>query len=55
MPKRLLVSVLALVACMAASPARAHDLAPIVRDHRDLPQVQRLIVLHERLHRMTAR
>ena len=55
MPKRLLVSALALVALMAASPARAHDLAPFVRGHRDLPQVQRLIVLHERLHRMIAR
>ncbi|HEV8057947.1 MAG TPA: septal ring lytic transglycosylase RlpA family protein [Actinomycetota bacterium] len=55
MPKRLLVSALALVALMAASPARAHDLAPFLRDHRDLPQVQRLIVLHERLHRMIAR
>ena len=55
MPKRLLVSALALVALMAASPARAHDLAPFLRDHRDLPQVQRLIVLHERLQRMFAR
>ena len=55
MPKRLLVSALALVALMAASPARAHDLAPFLQDHRDLPQVQRLIVLHERLHRMIAR
>lgn len=55
MPKRLLVSALALVALMAASPARAHDLAPFLRDHRDLPPVQRLIVLHERLQRMIAR
>jgi hypothetical protein len=54
-PKRLLVSALALVALMAASPARAHDLAPFLRDHRDLPQVHRLIALHERLQRMIAR
>jgi hypothetical protein len=54
-PKRLLVSALALVALMAASPARAHDLAPFLRDHQDLPQVQRLIVLDERLQRMIAR
>ena len=55
MPKRLLTCVVALAALVAASPVSAHDLAPFVRDHRDLPQVQRLIVLHERLDRMIAR
>lgn len=55
MRNRLLAVVLALAAFVAASPARAHDLAPFVHDHRDLPEVHRLIVLHERLHRMIAR
>ncbi len=52
---RPLALVLAFAAALAASPAHAHDLAPFVRDHRDLPEVQRLIVLHQRLHRMIAR
>ena len=55
MRKRLLASVLTLAAVLAASPSHAHDLAPFVRDHRDLPQVHRLTTLHERLHRMIAR
>ena len=55
MRKRLLTCVVALAALAAVSPASAHDLAPFIRDPRDLPQVQRLIVLRERLHRMIAR
>ena len=55
MRSRPLALVLALAALGTASPARAHDLAPFVRGHRDLPEVQHLIVLHERLHRMIAR
>lgn len=53
--RRLLAFALTLAALLAASPARAHDIAPFVRDHRDLPQVERLIELHERLHRMIER
>ncbi len=55
MRSRSLALVLAFAALAVASPARAHDLAPFVQGHRDLPEVQRLIVLHERLHRMIAR
>jgi Lytic transglycolase len=55
MRKRLLTCVVTLAALAAVSPASAHDLAPFLRDPRDLPQVQRLIVLRERLHRMIAR
>ena len=55
MRTRLPALVLTVAALLAASPARAHDLAPFVRDHRDLPEVHRLVVLHERLHRMIDR
>ncbi len=55
MPRRILALALCLAALVAVSPARAHDLAPFVEGHRDLPAVRRLIRLHEELHGMLAR
>ena len=55
MPRRILALALGLAALVAAFPARAHDLAPFVEGHRDLPAVRRLIELHEELHGMLAR
>ena len=46
---------LALAAILAASPARADDLAPFVDGHRDLPAVRRLIRLHDEMDQMLAR
>jgi Lytic transglycolase len=53
--RRLLAFALTVAALMAASPVRAHDIAPFVDDHRDLPQVERLLELRRRLHRMIER
>ena len=55
MSRRILALALCLAALVAVSPARAHDLAPFVAGHRDLPAVRRLIGLHEELHAMLAR
>jgi hypothetical protein len=55
MPRRIIALALCLAALVAAVPARAHDLAPFVEGHRDLPAVRRLIELHEELHGMLAR
>ncbi|MCI0633792.1 MAG: hypothetical protein L0206_07760 [Actinobacteria bacterium] len=46
---------LALTALLAASPADAHDLAPLLERHGDLPHVRRLKLLHARLDRMLVR
>ena len=54
MPRRIALT-LGLAALLAASPARAHDLAPFVEGHRDLPAVRRLVTLHDELHRMLTR
>jgi len=55
MPRRILTLALGLAALVAASPARAHDLAPFVEGHRNLPAVRRLIELRDTLHEMLAR
>jgi len=55
MPRRTFALALGLAALVAASPARADDLAPFVRGHRDLPAVQRLLELHDELHGLLAR
>jgi hypothetical protein len=34
-----------LATLVAAAAARAHDLGPLLRDHRDLAEVRRAIVL----------
>ena len=46
---------LALAALLAASPADAHDLAPLLERHGDLPEVRRVKHLHARLDRMLVR
>jgi hypothetical protein len=53
--RRLLALALCLAAAVAASPARADDLAPFVQGHRDLPQVRRFIELHHELDDMLER
>lgn len=54
MLKRIAALALVLAALVAPSPARAHDLAPFDQ-HRDVPQVRRLIALHRELHDMLRR
>ena len=55
MRHRAIALALALAALLTASPADAHDLAPLLERHADLPEIQRLQLLHARLHRMQIR
>jgi hypothetical protein len=55
MRHRTIALALAIAGLMAASPADAHDLAPLLDRHGDLPEVQRLKRLHARLDRMLVR
>jgi Lytic transglycolase len=45
----------ALATVLAALPAHAQDVTSLLERHPDLPEVQRLVTLHERLHRMLDR
>jgi Lytic transglycolase len=55
MRTRTLALALVLATLVVAAPARAHDLGPLLRDHRDLHEVQRLQELHGRLHDLLER
>jgi rare lipoprotein A (peptidoglycan hydrolase) len=44
-----------LAVALAAAPAGAHDLGPVGRKGRDLPEVRRLVELHDELHQLLAR
>jgi rare lipoprotein A (peptidoglycan hydrolase) len=55
MRTRTVALALLLATLAVAAPARAHDLGPLLRDHRDLPQVERLQELHGRLHDLLER
>jgi hypothetical protein len=53
--RRTIAIAIALAALMAAPPARGHDISSLVKGHRHLPAVRRLVSLHERLHHQLAR
>ncbi len=55
MRTRTLTLALVFVTLVVAAPARAHDLGPLLREHRDLPEVERLEQLHGRLHDLLER
>jgi Lytic transglycolase len=49
MRTRTVALALVLATLVVAGPARAHDLEPSLRDHRDLPEVERVQELHARV------
>lgn len=53
--RRTIAIALALAALVAASPAHGHDISSLVKGHRHLRAVRRLVSLHERLHHQLAR
>ena len=50
MRTRTVALALVLATLVAAAPALAHDLGPLLREHRDLDEVRSLQELHGRLH-----
>lgn len=52
---RAIVLLFALAAGLTAAPAGAHDLDALLREAGELPEVQRFVALHEKLHGMLDR
>jgi hypothetical protein len=55
MRTRWIAFVLTLAAVLAASPAHAHDVEDLIAEAGDLPEVRRLVRLHDELHDLLAR